>query len=157
MITLVAAVAANGCIGKNGQLAWRNKEDMAHFVELTTGKTVLMGRKTWESIPPKFRPLANRVNAVVTRQANYELPESVLRFSSIDEALEALKDRDVMVMGGAEIYAATIDHADRLELTEIDTEIEGDVFFPNVDPNLWERIAQIPKNGFNFSTYAYRD
>lgn len=153
MITLIAAVAKNGCIGKNGKLAWRNKEDMARFKELTTGKTVLMGRKTWESIPAQFRPLPDRVNAVITRKADYALAEGVLRFSSLEEALEALKDREVFVIGGAEIYAATLATADVLELTEIASDLEGDTFFPPFDRSIWKETARVNHDGFSFVTY----
>lgn len=153
MVTLIAAVTKNGCIGKNGKLAWRNKEDMARFKELTTGKTVLMGRKTWESIPAQFRPLPDRVNVVITRQAEYALPEGVLRFSSIDEALEALKDREVFVIGGAEIYAATLTSADCLELTEIASDIGGDTFFPSFDRSAWKETTRIDRDGFSWVTY----
>jgi dihydrofolate reductase len=153
MITLIAAVAKNGCIGKDGKLAWHNKEDMARFKKLTTSKTVLMGRKTWESIPKSFRPLPDRVNAVITRQTEYALPEGVLRFSSVEEALEALRDREVFVLGGAEIYAATLASADCLELTEITSELEGDTFFPSFDRSAWKETARIDREGFSWVTY----
>lgn len=156
MITLVAAVAANGCIGKDGNLAWRNKEDMAHFVELTIGKTVLMGRKTWESIPEKFRPLPNRINVVITRNKGYALPDNVMSCQSVDAAFKRLRLTNIMVIGGAEIYAATIDKADCLELTEIETSIDGNVFFPTIDKSIWKETARINKEGFAFVTYHKR-
>ncbi|MCC6563764.1 dihydrofolate reductase [Candidatus Uhrbacteria bacterium] len=156
MIILVAAVAKNGCIGNQGQLVWRNKEDMAHFKEVTTGKAVVMGRKTWESIPPKFRPLVGRLNVVITRQAAYQLPEGVLHYSSPEEAFENLKGRDSAVIGGAEIYRLALPFAERLELTEIDSEFEGDTFFPTIDRNVWKEKKRITHDGFSFVTYEKR-
>lgn len=156
MVTLVAAVAANRTIGKDGQLVWRNKEDMAHFKELTTGKVVIMGRKTWESIPSKFRPLPDRVNVVVTRNRNYELPDNVMSAASLEDALYRYRTNDIMVIGGAEIYAASISKADCLELTEIATELEGDTLFPEVDKAIWKETARIEKEGFAFVTYRRR-
>jgi dihydrofolate reductase len=156
MVTLIAAVAANRTIGKDGQLVWRNKEDMAHFKELTTGKVVIMGRKTWESIPPKFRPLPDRTNVVVTRNKHYALPDNVMSAASVEEALHRYRMADIMVMGGAEIYAAAIGKADCLELTEVAAELAGDAFFPEVDKAIWKETARIEKEGFAFVTYRRR-
>lgn len=158
MITLIAAVAANRTIGKDGQLVWRNKEDMARFKELTTGKVVIMGRKTWESIPPKFRPLPDRKNVVVTRNAEYPVPEGVERVASLDEAFSRYegRGRDIMIIGGAEIYATAIGRADYLELTEVAAELDGDTFFPEVDEAIWKEAARIEKEGFDFVTYRRR-
>lgn len=157
MITLVAALTRNRCIGKDGQLVWHNKEDMARFKALTSGagKTVLMGRKTWESLPQKFRPLPGRTNAVVTRQSDYALPEGVMRFSDLEPALHILsRQSDLYVIGGGEIYAAALPFADMLELTEIDQEVEGDTFFPEFDKNEWMETGRNVREGFAFATYA---
>lgn len=156
MVTLVAAVAANRTIGKDGQLVWRNKEDMARFKELTTGKVVIMGRKTWESIPSKFRPLPDRVNVVVTRNPDYTLPDNVMSATSIEDALYRYRANDIMVIGGAEIYAASIGKADCLELTEVAAELDGDTFFPEVDTSIWKETARVGKEGFAFVTYRRR-
>nr|ALG03723.1 dihydrofolate reductase [uncultured bacterium] len=156
MVTIVAAVAANRTIGKDGQLVWRNKEDMAHFKELTTGKVVIMGRKTWESIPPKFRPLPDRINVVVTRNRNYELPNNVTGAASVEDALRRYHANDVMIIGGAEIYAAAMGRADCLELTEVAAELDGDTFFPEVDKATWKETARTEKEGFAFVTYRRR-
>lgn len=156
MVTLIAAVAANRTIGKDGQLVWRNKEDMARFKELTTGKVVIMGRKTWESIPSKFRPLPDRLNVVVTRNQEFSLPEGVERALSIEKALHHHHQKDVMIIGGAEIYASAIGRADCLELTEVAAELDGDAFFPEVDPTIWKETARIDKEGYAFVTYRRR-
>lgn len=156
MITLIAAVAANRTIGKDGQLVWRNKEDMARFKELTTGKVVIMGRKTWESIPPKFRPLPDRINVVVTRNVEYPLPEGVDRAASVEEVFHRYHGQDIMVIGGAEIYAAAMGKAECLELTEVASELDGTVFFPEVDKTIWKETGRIDKEGFAFVTYRRR-
>lgn len=153
MLTLIAAIAANNAIGKDGQLVWHNKEDMAHFKQLTLGKTVLMGRKTWESIPEKFRPLPGRTNAIISRQQAYVLPEGVLRFGSVDDALNSLRSADVVVIGGAEIYRQTIDRADRLEITQVNLDLEADTYFPPIEEAIWQEIAREEHGDFSFVTY----
>src|SRR5262245_23206269 len=116
MVTIVAAVARNGCIGKDGDLPWRIPEDMRRYRAITMGKVVVMGRKTWESIPAKFRPLPGRTNVVVTRQADYPLPDGVERHASLTAALAAHAEDEVVVNGGADIYAQAMDRADALDI-----------------------------------------
>ncbi|HWQ99274.1 MAG TPA: dihydrofolate reductase [Candidatus Methylomirabilis sp.] len=152
-ITLIAAISSNNVIGTEGRLPWHLPEDLKRFKSLTTGKTVLMGRKTWESIPEKFRPLPGRKNVVVTRQPDYSLPQGVERFSSIDEALETHTADDVMVIGGADVYRQTMDKADRLEITHVDRVIEGDALFPAIDPSAWKETTREDHNEFAFATY----
>jgi len=153
MITLIAAVAENGCIGKNNALPWRLPEDMKHFKDLTTGKTVLMGRKTWESLPEKFRPLPNRTNVVVTRQPEYPVPEGVHVHRTIESALAEHADQDLFVLGGADIYKQTMDVADRLEITRVKQTVDGDAFFPEINPVLWKEVRNEPHDGLAFVTY----
>ncbi len=179
-ITLVAAIAKNRAIGKNNKLIWRNKDDMARFVALTSGKKdswrfypadaentipkknfIVMGRKTWESIPAKFRPLENRVNVVITRQLEYQVPEGVLIFDSLVRACAELEDQgNIWIIGGGEIYSSALPLADTLELTEIDHDIEGDVFFPSILSTEWEKIAGYMPTGkdvdYAFNTYERR-
>jgi dihydrofolate reductase len=154
MLTLIAAVAKNGCIGKNGALPWRIPEDLKHFRELTTGKIVVMGRKTWESIPEKFRPLPDRTNVVVTRQIGYAVPAGVETYPSVEEALTWHDADDVMVIGGADIYRQTIDIASRLEITEVDQQVDGDAFFPEIKTDAWRETSREPHDGFAFVTYT---
>ncbi|OGL74429.1 diacylglycerol kinase [Candidatus Uhrbacteria bacterium RIFCSPHIGHO2_12_FULL_60_25] len=151
-ITLIAAISKNNVIGTEGRLPWHIPEDMKHFKTLTMGKVVLMGRKTWESIPEKFRPLPGRTNVIITRQPDYPVPTGVQTFQSTDDALK----NDVMVIGGAEIYRQTIDRADRLEITYVDRVIEGDATFPAIDPSVWKEIAREDRDGLSFVTYARR-
>lgn len=153
MVTLVAAVAKNGCIGKGGELPWSIPEDMKRFKDLTTGSVVVMGRKTWESIPEKYRPLPNRRNVVVTRQADYPVPEGVDRFTSLDAALDAFATNAVMVIGGAEIYTQAMGRADTLQITHINRDVEGDTFFPTIDPAVWKESWREDHDDFSFVTY----
>lgn len=154
MISLIAAVAKNGCIGKDGTLPWYLPEDLKRFKKLTTGHIVIMGRKTWESIPEKRRPLPERTNVVVTRQVDYPLTKGVERYSAIHEALAAHPNDEVFIIGGGEIFTQTIDRADRLCLTELDRDIDGcTAFFPTIDKTLWRETAREPHDSYAFVTY----
>ena len=152
-LSLIAAVSRNGCIGKDGGIPWNIPGEQLLFKELTLHKTVLMGRKTWESIPEQFRPLRDRLNVVITRQADYPLPPEVERFSDLSSALSAHASEDIYIIGGAEIYRATIDLADTLYLSHIDQIVEGDTFFPTIDPAQWQRVVQKAYPGFLLATY----
>ena len=152
-ISLIAAISKNYVIGKNNDLPWHIPEDLKHFRDVTRGKTVLMGRKTWESIPEKFRPLPKRVNIVVTRNKEYQVPESVVLFNNIEEALASRSNEEVMVIGGGGIYAQTIKKADMLYITHVDMEVEGDVLFPQIDLSVWKETEREDHDGFSFVTY----
>lgn len=156
MITLIAAVSKNNVIGSDGKLPWHLPEDLKRFKELTTGKTVLMGRKTWESIPEKFRPLPNRTNIVITRRPDFSVPAGVESYASIDDALSTHATSDLFVIGGAEIYTQTMSRADALEITHVDKDVGGDTFFPTIDPLLWQETNRIDREGYSFVTYARR-
>lgn len=137
-IVIIAAVAKNRVIGRDNQLLWHIPEDMAHFKSLTAGHSVLMGRKTWESLPPRFRPLPGRRNIVISRQADYAAPGAEVA-GSLDAGLAlAAADACVFVIGGGEIYAQAMTLADRLELTEVDLEPAGDAWFPVLAAERWE-------------------
>ena len=133
-ITLVLAMAQNGVIGKDGAIPWRIPEDMKRFKALTLGKTVIMGRKTWDSLPKK--PLPERRNIVVTRQKDWLADGAEIM--TLEEALAA---PDAMVVGGAEIYRAALARADRIELTQVHRAFEGDAAF-NFDRAGWKEIAR---------------
>lgn len=152
MLSLIAAVAQNNCIGKKGALPWYLPEDLKHFKKITTGKVVLMGRKTWESLPPKFKPLPNRKNVVVSRQ-NIIVPKEVELYHTIDEALAAHLSEEIMAIGGGEIYNQTIDRAETLYITEVHNVVEGDVFFPIIDKAVWQETEREEHEGFSFVTY----
>lgn len=139
-IALVAAVAKNGVIGRDGDLPWRLKSDLRRFKNLTWGSPVVMGRKTWESLPA--RPLKGRVNIVVSRDIAYAAPGAVLCPDIASARAVALREakalgQEAMIIGGEAIYAAFMKDADILYLTEVDAEPEGDAHFPPIDPAQW--------------------
>lgn len=162
-VTLIAGVARNGVIGRDNALLWSLPEDMKHFRATTMGAPVVMGRKTWASLPERFRPLPGRHNIVLSRQPGFEAPgASVVR--GLDEAL-ALARRDgaprVFVIGGAQIYCEALPHADELMLTEIDRDFEGDAHFPPFGHEAFAEVARerhraAPPNDFDFSFATYR-
>jgi dihydrofolate reductase len=132
-VSLVAAVARGGVIGRDGGIPWRIPEDVARFKALTTGHAVVMGRRTWDSLPDRYRPLPGRRNVVVTRNPEWS-GDGAERAQSLEEALRTLEGAPrVYVIGGAELYAAAIPGADELLLTEIGLDVEGDTFFPPWD------------------------
>lgn len=153
-ISLIAAIAKNNCIGKNGKLPWNIPEDMKRFREITNHKPVIMGRKTWESIPERFRPLPNRTNIVITRQKGYQTPSNVITANSLEEALRKTATADeVMIIGGGELYKEGMGLANKLYITHVDQTIDGDAFFPSIDPTLWKEISHDQHDGFTFSIY----
>ncbi len=138
MLSLIAAVARNRAIGKDNQLLWHLPEDMKHFRETTRGKPVIMGRRTWESLPDAFRPLPGRHNIVVTRDSTYKANGADLA-DSLEAALALACDaEEVFVIGGEQLYRAALPLADRLYLTKVDIAPGADAFFPEVDPADWQ-------------------
>ncbi len=162
-IVIIAAVARNRVIGRDNQLLWNIPEDMAHFKALTSGHTVIMGRKTWDSLPPRFRPLPGRRNIVISRQADYPVPGAELA-GSLDQALAlaATGEATIFIIGGEQIYRQAMAVADRLEITEVDLEPEGDAWFPDIPATTettagpgvnWKKAAKSENPGFSFVTY----
>lgn len=137
-IIIIAAVARNGAIGKDNRLLWNIPEDMAHFKRLTQGHAVLMGRRTWESLPERFRPLPGRRNIVVTRQADYAAPGAEIAGSLEAGIGLAATAEKLFIIGGADIYTQAMPLADRLEITEVGLEPEGDAWFPAIDVGHWQ-------------------
>jgi dihydrofolate reductase len=145
-IGLIWAQARGGIIGKDGQMPWHLPEDLAHFKAITSGGTVIMGRRTWDSLPPRFRPLADRRNVVVTRQSDWNADGAEV-VHTVAEALQgatAGADGFIWVIGGGQIFDEVIDDADRLEVTEIDADVDGDVTAPAVDGSWTEVTAEPP-------------
>ncbi|MDR1995997.1 dihydrofolate reductase [Azonexus sp.] len=154
-IVLIAAIARNRVIGRDNQLLWNVPEDMAHFKALTQSHAVLMGRKTWESLPARFRPLPGRRNIVISRQTNYTAPGAELA-SSLDAALALVAGQEtVFVIGGGDIYRQALALADRLELTELDLEPEGDAWFPVWDRSQWHETARQTQRSETGLGYAF--
>ncbi len=154
-LTLVAAVAKNRVIGSHNALPWYIPEDLKHFKQVTVGKTVLMGKNTFDSIMKRLKkPLPERTNVVITRQMDWEAPEGVLVFHSLEDALEGLKDhKEVMVAGGGQVFSQLIDKADKLILTEVNKEVDGDVLFPDVDKAIWKEFTREDHDEFSFVEY----
>lgn len=157
-LVVIVARARNGVIGIENRLPWHLPEDLKHFKALTTGNAVIMGRKTWESLPPKFRPLPERLNIVVTRDRGY-VADGATVAHSLPEAVAAAGDRKAFVIGGAEIYAQALPLATRLEITEVDADIPGDAFFPALDAAAWRETARESHqstSGLGFAFVSYR-
>lgn len=156
LLTLIVARARHGVIGRDNTLPWRLPEDLAHFKRTTMGAPVIMGRKTWESIG---RPLPGRRNIVVSRNAGLRL-DGAETASSLEDALRlCVGVEQVFLIGGAQLYAEALPSADRLIVTEIDADIEGDAHFPDIDPQRWiatERERHHSEaNGFDYAFVTY--
>lgn len=138
MISLIVAASTNNVIGNDGELPWRLSDDLKRFKAVTMGKPIVMGRKTFESIG---RPLPGRQNIVITRQGNY-VANGCDVVQSMEQAVDVAGGADeIMVIGGSEIYAAFLPIADRIYLTRVHTEVEGDAFFPSLDETVWRDSA----------------
>lgn len=136
-ITLVAALSDNNCIGENNRIPWHVPEDFEFFKNYTMGKPVVMGRKTWESLPKK--PLPGRPNYVISRQQEQQFSGAIL-CHSIEEAIQQLMDcPEIIIMGGAQIYAQAMPLATDLRLTRIHVNVMGDTFFPAIDATEWQQ------------------
>jgi len=156
-LNLIFARATNGVIGKDGSMPWHLPEDLAHFKRTTLGYPVIMGRKTWDSLPPKFRPLPGRVNVVVTRQPDWQAAGVVVAHS-LAQALDCCAAQaQVWVIGGAEIYAQALPMADRVVVTEIEAVFEGDAFAPQLGPEWWaeSRDRHVAASGLPYSFVTY--
>jgi dihydrofolate reductase len=159
-ISVIAALARNRVIGIENRLPWRLPEDLAHFKALTLNHPILMGRKTFESLG---RPLPGRTNIVITRNAHYK-PDGCLVADSIPAAIALCADADeVFFIGGADLYAQAIPLVDRLYLTEVDIEAEGDAWFPDYDRSAFREVSRQPHTGgkgdalrFDFVVYERR-
>jgi dihydrofolate reductase len=158
-LSLIAAVARDGVIGRDNAIPWQLPEDARHFRTVTMGHPVVMGRRTWDSLPDRFRPLPGRRNVVVTRNPDW-LGDGAERAGSLEEALALLvEEPQVYVVGGAELYAQALPLANELVVTEIDAEVEGDVYFPT-----WDRAAfressreeHVSEDGVGFAFVTYK-
>lgn len=151
-ISLIAAVGKNGVIGKNNSLPWNLPADMKHFRELTLGKVVIMGRKTFESIG---NPLPKRINIVLTKKKDYNA-EGCNVFNSVNEALaEAKSHGEIMIIGGAEIYTLFLPLVNKMYLTLIDAEIDGDSYFPKYNKNEWKEVYRKENKADEMNQYNY--
>jgi dihydrofolate reductase len=156
MISIIVATAENGVIGKDNQLLWRISADLKQFRILTTGHSIIMGRKTFESIG---KPLPNRTNIVISRQSNYDFPEGVLKANSLEKAIEMAQNvagsEEIFIIGGGNVYKQALDITNKIYLTEVKANIEGDAFFPELNKKDWKEISRIShakdeKNEYDF-------
>jgi dihydrofolate reductase len=157
-LALIAAVAKNGVIGAHGALPWRLPDDLRRFRALTTGHTVVMGRKTWESLA---RALPERQNIVVTRQPEYRAAGATIAATLEDALARAARPAPIFCIGGGELYRAALPRADTLQLTEIDREFDGDAWFPAFDRKRWQETARSAHrldgpDGFAYAFVTYR-
>jgi dihydrofolate reductase len=160
MITIIAAIAKNNALGKDNDLIWHLPADLKRFKAITSGHHILMGRNTYESIG---KPLPNRTTIIITRNKNY-FKDGCLVANSIEEAIELVENDDsIFIIGGAQIYNETIKKglADKLDITQVHQEFEADVFFPEIDLNIWEETNREDfkadeKNKFDFSFLTFK-
>lgn len=139
MIILIAAIAENNALGKNNDLLWHLPKDFKRFKEITSGHHIIMGRKTFESFP---KPLPNRTHVIITRQKDY-VCEGCIVVQDLEKAIAVCpKNEDIFVIGGGEIYSQSIHLADQLDITRVHHSFEADVFFPEIDPEIWELISE---------------
>lgn len=164
-LVLIAAVARNGVIGRGGALPWHLGADMAHFRDVTRGCPVMMGRRTWDSLSPRYRPLPGRANIVVSRRAGWTA-EGAQAAPSLQAALRLAQlrldaSRRVFVIGGAQLYREAMPLADVLELTEVHADVDGDTLFPFWDRAAFDEVQREPQSAedglaFDFATYRKR-
>ena len=161
-LSIIVAVSDNGVIGKDNDLIWHLPADLKHFKETTKGHVVIMGRKNYESIPDKFRPLPGRTNIIISRNKKYDAPGCIL-VSSIKEAIEeakAIGEKEAFIIGGGEIYRQNLMLSDKIYLSRVHSEFEGDTFFDKLDKRVWELKSSVfraadDKNNFNISFQVY--
>jgi dihydrofolate reductase len=152
-IVIIAALSIDGVIGANGRIPWHIGDDLKRFKRLTTGYTVIMGRKTYESIG---RPLPGRTNVVLTRNTQFQAPDGVHVFATLDAALDSCRqagETTAFVIGGAEIYREALPLADRLVLTRVHQHVEGDTYFPAYDPTRWREVSREDHDAYAYVEY----
>ncbi len=153
---IIAAMDEEKAIGKDGEIPWHYSEDLKHFKEKTTGHSVLMGRKTYESLPEDFRPLPGRENIILTR-SDPNLDESVEIVNSLVEAYQEAENDKLFIAGGASVYEQTLSDADKMVLTHIPGTHDGDTFFPDWNKDNWELTSQKEVEGLLFEEFTSKD
>jgi dihydrofolate reductase len=154
VLGLVWAQARGGVIGADGRLPWHLPEDLRLFRELTTGSTVVMGRRTWDSLPERFRPLPGRRNVVLTTDTAWAA-DGAERAGDVAQVLARGSAGDLWVIGGGRVYTAFLPHADRVVVTDVDAEVAGDTWAPALGPG-WARVSRTPAAGWTTSTTGLR-
>ena len=155
MISIIVAKSNNNVIGSNGSIPWNVPKDLKYFKELTEGNTVIMGRKTYESLPKDKKPLPNRINIVITRDSNFTA-NGCMVVGSLEEAILKIDNRkDTFIIGGGEIYKQAINFVDKIYVTEINNEYEGDTYFPKISDK-WDLVGIEKNDECNFMTYTIK-
>lgn len=155
---IIAAVSENGVIGKDGDIPWHYPEDLEHFRDKTTSHSVIMGRKTYFSLPEDYRPLPDRKNIVLSR-SNPEVPDEVELAESLEEAWRKAGEhsRKAFIIGGANVYEQALEEADRMILTEIHEEYDGDTYFPDWNEENWKEVKRDDREELSFVEYQRRE
>ncbi|MEQ9466433.1 MAG: dihydrofolate reductase [Ekhidna sp.] len=163
IISMIAAMGRNRVIGKDNDIPWHLPDDFKYFKQTTKGHHVIMGRKNWESLPASFQPLPGRPNIIITRQSDYQANGGRV-VASLDEALEIARstsEPEAFIIGGGEIYRMGLGYADRIYLTEINHDFEGQVTFPEFDQSVWKEVSrehhpadERHKYSFDFVVYS---
>ena len=162
-ISIIVAISKNGVIGKNNKLAWNLPDDIFYFSKMTMGHSIIMGRKNWDSIPNKWKPLPNRKNIIISRNKNQNI-NNVDITNSIEKAIKIGReneDEEIFIIGGGEIYKLGFEFVDKLYITEIKKNIEGDTFFPKWNKSEWKEISRIShpsdsKHIYDFDYVIYK-
>ena len=158
MITIIAAVSENNALGKDNQLLWHLPEDFKRFKNLTSGHSIIMGRKTFESFP---KPLPNRTHIIITRQLDYTAPAGCIVVPSLEKAIELCpKNEEAFVIGGGEIYQQALELVNKIDITRVHTTLEADTFFPEIDTDKWELVfeefhSKDEKHDYDFTFLTY--
>ncbi len=162
-ISIIVAAGSNNAIGKNNSLIWHLPADMKFFKEKTIGHCIITGRKNYESIPKKFRPLSNRTNIIITRQENYHAPGTIIT-NSLQQAIEKAKEiseKEIFIIGGGDIFKQSLHLVDTIYLTRIEHAFDADVFFPELNLKEWLEISRIKgikdeKNKYDYSFLVFK-
>jgi dihydrofolate reductase len=162
ILSLIAALSRNKTIGKNNGLPWNLPDDMKYFMQTTRNHFVIMGRKNYDSLPKKFKPLPDRTNIVITRQSDFYAPHCIV-LNSLEKGIEIARDageKETFIIGGAEIFKMTLPSAQLLYLTEIQADINGDTFFPEFNTDDWKELSRKPhpvdsRHSFAFDFVVY--
>lgn len=155
MIILIAAIAENNALGKNNDLLWHLPKDFKRFKEITSGHHIIMGRKTFESFP---KPLPNRTHVIITRQKDF-VYEGCIVVQDLETAISVCPKNDTLfIIGGGEIYSQSIHLADQLDITRVHHSFEADVYFPEIDPEIWELTSEVfnPKDEKHLYDYTFQ-
>lgn len=155
IVSLLVAMARNRVIGKDNDLPWYLSADLNRFKKLTTGKSVIMGRTTFEAIVARIgKPLPNRINIILTRNASYQAPEGCIVVTSLDDALAKASGKELFVIGGGQVFDQALDKADLIYLTQVEADIQGDVLFPEIGPE-WKVVSSEAHEADDKNEYPY--